>query len=223
MTQIFHPSANTISRVSIFGAVFFLGGLLYLGYTLVRSPYQAAQGVTRDQPIQFMHNHHVDQLGIDCRYCHTNVETAASPGMPPTETCMSCHSQVWTQSPLLEPVRASWRDGKPIKWNKVHDIPDFVYFHHGVHVQKGVSCTTCHGNVADMAMVYKAQPMTMQWCLECHRNPTPNLGPPELVFALTAKPDPNRKPPVDWKLPADADKYKDPHASGMTNCSTCHR
>ena len=218
MTQIFHPSANTFSRVSLFGAVFFVGGLLYLGYVLVRSPYQTAVRVVEEQPVQFMHNHHVSQLGIDCRYCHTNVEWASNPGMPTTETCMSCHSQVWTGSPLLEPVRASWRDNKPISWTKVHDLPDFVYFHHGIHVQKGVRCTTCHGDVSEMPFMYKDQPMTMEWCLECHRNPEPRKGPVSEVF--NTGPSPARDEFRPWTSP---EAMQEPHYSGMTNCSTCHR
>src|SRR4051812_15677251 len=153
MAQTFHPSANTISRVSVFGSLFFVAGVLYLGYVLVRSPYQTQVRIVREQPVQFSHGHHVTDLGIDCRYCHTNVEYASNPGMPPTETCMSCHSQIWTDSPLLQPVRDSWRDKVPIQWTKVHDLPDFVYFHHGIHVQKGVSCKTCHGNVNKMPLM----------------------------------------------------------------------
>jgi len=217
MAQIFHPSANTVSRVSVFGSLFFVGALLYTGYVLVRSPYQTKVRVIQDQPIQFSHAHHVSQLGIDCRYCHTNVETQANPGMPPTETCMSCHSQIWTQSPLLEPVRASWRDNKPIEWVKLHDLPDFVYFHHGVHVSKGVSCVTCHGDVSQMPLAFKDQPMTMEWCLECHRNPEPRIGPKDQVFAPEALITKDYKPST-----GPAPTHLDAHYSGMTNCSTCH-
>ncbi|WZO97672.1 cytochrome c3 family protein [Isosphaeraceae bacterium EP7] len=236
MSQLFHPRTNTFSRLSVFGSIFFVGGVLYLGYVLVRSPYQTEVGIVRDQPVPFMHKHHVAELGIDCRYCHTQVENASNPGMPTTETCMSCHSQVWLNSPLLEPVRASWRDNKPIQWTKLHDLPDFVYFNHGIHVQKGVRCTTCHGDVSAMAMMYKDQPMTMQWCLECHRDPLPRTGPLKDVFANGPPPGPR---PVTKKADyADArlfDRYlsnsgksaiqkaQDPHFSGMTNCSTCHR
>ena len=229
MAQIFHPSANTLSRVSIFGALFFVVGLLFLSYAIIRSPYQTMQRVIRDQPVQFSHEHHVAGLGIDCRYCHTSVEFASSAGMPSTETCMSCHSQIWSESPMLEPVRASFRDNTPIRWNRVHDLPDYAYFHHGVHIQKGVGCVTCHGRVDKMPLMWKEAPMTMQWCLECHRNPEPHLRPREHVFDMAGQStteaanggaDANVKPKVKRD---DVSRNRDAHFSGMTNCSVCHR
>ena len=145
MAQIFHPSTNTISRVSIFGALFFVLGLLFVVYMIFRSPYVTGVNVVLDQPVPFCHEHHVRGLGIDCRYCHTSVEKSSFAGIPPTETCMTCHSQIWTDSPMLAPVRTSMRTNTPIRWNRVHDLPDYVFFNHSIHVQKGVGCASCHG------------------------------------------------------------------------------
>ena len=229
MAQIFHPSANTLSRVSIFGALFVVVGLLFVSYAIIRSPYQTMQRVIQDQPVQFSHEHHVAGLGIDCRYCHTSVEYSSSAGMPSTETCMSCHSQIWSDSPMLAPVRASYRDNTPIRWNRVHDLPDFAYFHHGVHVQKGVGCVTCHGRVDKMPLMWKEQPMTMEWCLECHRNPEPHLRPRDQIFNMAWQPTTeaaNVGADADVKPDAkrdDASRNRDAHFSGMTNCSVCHR
>jgi hypothetical protein len=229
MAQIFHPSANTLSRVSIYGALFVVVGLLFVSYAVIRSPYQTMQRVIKDQPVQFSHEHHVTGLGIDCRYCHTSVEHSSSAGMPSTETCMSCHSQIWTDSPMLEPVRVSWRDDTPIRWNRVHDLPDFAYFHHGVHIQKGVGCVTCHGRVDKMPLVWKESPMTMEWCLECHRNPEPHLRPYDQIFNMAGQPsteaanvgsNANVKPSAKRD---DVARNQDAHFSGMTNCSVCHR
>ncbi len=237
MAQIFHPSFNTISRVSIFGSFFAVAGLAYLGYEFARSPYQTMVRVIREQPVQFSHDHHVSGLGIDCRYCHTSVEVSSNPGMPNTETCMSCHSQVWTDSPMLKPVRDSWETGVPIAWTKVHDLPDFVYFHHSVHVNKGVSCQTCHGEVNKMPLMWKEQPMTMEWCLDCHRNPGPRLGPVDRVFAFGDKSEtaagkalaeqilkPRADPVRDrFAQGSPLARNQDSHFAGLTNCSVCHR
>jgi hypothetical protein len=229
MAQIFHPSANTLSRVSIYGALFVVVGLLFVSYAIIRSPYQTMQRVIKDQPVQFSHEHHVSGLGIDCRYCHTSVEHSSSAGMPSTETCMSCHSQIWSDSPMLAPVRASYRDNTPIRWNRVHDLPDFAYFHHGVHIQKGVGCVTCHGRVDKMPLMWKEAPMTMQWCLECHRNPAPHLRPYDQIFNMAGQStteaanvgqDANVNPDARRD---DASRNRDAHFSGMTNCSVCHR
>ncbi|HWN82135.1 MAG TPA: cytochrome c3 family protein, partial [Candidatus Udaeobacter sp.] len=147
MAQLFHRSTNTLSKVTIFGAVFFLAGTLW-GLTLLdRSSYMTHAGVVLQQPVPFSHDHHVSAIGIDCRYCHTSVENAAFAGMPPTATCMNCHSQIWAQSPMLEPVRASMKSGEPIRWTRVHNLPDFVYFDHSIHLAKGIGCVSCHGRV----------------------------------------------------------------------------
>jgi hypothetical protein len=218
MAQIFHPSTNTISRVSIFGALFFLLGLLIVVYMIFRSPYVTGVNVVLDQPVPFSHEHHVRGLGLDCRYCHTSVEKSSFAGIPPTETCMTCHSQIWTDSPMLEPVRTSMRTNTPIRWNRVHDLPDYAYFNHSIHVQKGVGCVSCHGQVDQMPLTWKAEPMTMEWCLSCHRNPENHLRPRSEVFNM------NWIPPKDQV--SQGRKLIEEHqipVQRLSDCYTCHR
>lgn len=220
MTQIFHPSTNTISRVSIFGALFFLLGLLIVVYMIFRSPYVTGVNVALDQPVPFSHEHHVRGLGIDCRYCHTSVEKSSFAGIPPTETCMTCHSQIWTESPMLAPVRTSMRTNTPIRWNRVHDLPDYVFFNHSIHVQKGVGCVSCHGQVDQMPLMWKAEPMTMEWCLGCHRNPENHLRPTSEVFNM------NWLPPKDKDQVALGRELIEKHqipVQRLSDCYTCHR
>ena len=222
MSQIFHRSTNIISRVSIFGAIFFIGLLLWLMAQFTRSPYNTLAFEPREQPVQFSHKHHVGDDGIDCRYCHTSVETSASAGIPPTQTCMNCHSQIWADSPYLEPVRESWRTGRPIQWTRVHDLPDYVYFNHSIHVAKGVGCSTCHGQVDEMPAVYQAASLQMEWCIACHRNPERFVRPKEEVFNM-AWPQQNR---TDQELARGGELVKSYHiqdARTLTSCSTCHR
>jgi hypothetical protein len=214
--QIFHRSTNTLSRLSIFGAIFLVAGLLWGLATFNRSSYMTQQRVARAQPVQFSHKHHVGELGIDCRYCHTTVETAARATVPPTETCMSCHSQIWLQSPFLEPVRASFRTDRSIPWVKVHDLPDYVYFNHGVHIQKGIGCVSCHGRVDQMNQVWRESSLQMEWCLDCHRDPARQIRPRDRIFDLAWE------PPADQpQLGAELVRLYDVHA--RTDCSTCHR
>ena len=219
MAQIFHPSTNTLSRLSIFGASFVAMGLLALTYFINRSPHVTGVHVVRDQPVPFSHEHHSRGLGIDCRYCHTSVETEAFAGIPPTYTCMSCHSQIWSGSPMLQPVRSSLENDRPLRWTRVHDLPDFVYFNHGVHVQKGVGCVSCHGRVDLMRLTYKEKPLTMEWCLDCHRRPEEHLRPVEEVFNMTYT------PPDGDQLALGKELVKAYHIpkDRLTNCSTCHR
>lgn len=169
--QVFRERANTVARLSLVGgAILVLGGGFAVA-ALSRSPANTKVGVPKDQPVPFSHKHHTWELGIDCRYCHTTVEKAAYPGMPASETCMSCHSQIWTNSPLLEPVRQSYETGTPIKWVHVNKLPEFVYFNHSIHVDRGLNCNTCHGAVNEMQITWKGRPFQMAWCLECHRAP----------------------------------------------------
>ena len=216
MAQIFHPSTNTFSKVSIFGAVFFVGGLLWIFNAIERSPYVTQAGVVQEQPVPFSHRHHVSQLGIDCRYCHTSVEESNFAGIPSTSTCMTCHSQVHSTAPMLEPVRESWQTQKSIEWVRVHDLPDFVYFNHSIHIKKGVGCETCHGSVGDMALMWREATLHMEWCLECHRQPENFVRPREEIFTL------NWEPPIDQsKLGKKlVEEYK---IQKLTNCSICHR
>ena len=216
MPQIFHRSTNTLSRLSIFGALFLVAGLLWALATFNRSAYMTQERVARTQPVQFSHKHHVGELGIDCRYCHTAVETAARATVPPTETCMSCHSQIWLQSPFLEPVRASFQADRSIRWVKVYDLPDFVYFNHGVHVQKGIGCVSCHGRVDQMNQVWQQTSLQMEWCLDCHRDPARHVRPRDRIFDLA------------WERPADqpdlgAELVRLYGVHTRTDCSTCHR
>ena len=216
MAQIFHRSTNTIARVTIFGAIFFVAATLWLLSMLVRSSYATRKDVVIQQPVPFSHDHHVSQIGIDCRYCHTAVETSSSAGIPPTATCMNCHSQIWSDSPMLEPVRSSSKNQASLQWNRVHDLADFVYFNHSVHVAKGIGCTSCHGRVDRMPLVSRANSLQMEWCLACHRNPEKFVRPRAAVF------DPG------WERPRDGDALgqalvQEYHIQTLTNCSVCHR
>jgi hypothetical protein len=216
MSQIFHRSANTIARVTIFGAVFFVAGLLGLFAEVNRSPWITGAQVAREQPIQFSHERHVAGNGIDCRYCHTAVEDSAFAGIPPTKTCMNCHSQIFSNSPFLEPVRASYRTGKSIEWTRVHDLPDFVYFNHSIHVHKGIGCTTCHGPVDRMPLMRQVASLQMEWCLDCHRNPEQYVRPREAVFSVDYVVPPNQLE-LGRRLVSEYQIQK------LTSCSTCHR
>jgi hypothetical protein len=219
MPQIFRRSTNTISRVSIFGALFFIAGFLGLLGIIVRSSYVTDVGVEYVQPIQFSHDHHVGGLGIDCRYCHVSVEVSSVAGIPPSEICMNCHRQIWADSDMLKPVRESFQTGRPILWRRVHNLPDFSYFDHSIHVHKGVGCVTCHGRVDRMPLVSKAASLQMEWCLACHRNPAPFLRPKEFIFSM------------EWQPPAEESQlgqrlmkeYNIRDAYRLTSCSTCHR
>ena len=184
MPQIFHPSSNTFSKVSIFGAVFFVAALVWVLTLFFRSPYNTNVNVPLEQPVQFSHEHHVSGLGIDCRYCHTTVEQSSYAGIPPTHTCMTCHSQIWVDSPALEPVRESFSTDMSISWTRVHNLPDFTYFNHQIHVAKGIGCETCHGRVDRMPLTWKAETMFMDWCLDCHRAPERYIRPKEQVFTM---------------------------------------
>ena len=214
MAQIFHPSTNTLAKVSIFGALFLVATALLVVGLVNRSPYVTQAEVAREQPVQFSHEHHVNGLGIDCRYCHTSVEESSFAGIPPTHTCMTCHSQVWADSPMLEPVRESFRTGQPIEWTRVNDLPDFVQFDHSIHVAKGVACVTCHGPVHTMPLTWRANALDMKWCLECHRSPEAFVGPPEAVFA-----------PSNVRMAGEFAHWVKPDfdTRQMTNCSVCHQ
>jgi hypothetical protein len=216
MAQIFHRSANVLAKVSIFGAVFILAGIGWAVGAFVRSPYMTGVGVPIQQPVPFSHKHHVSDVGLDCRYCHTSVEQSSFAGIPPTKTCMNCHAQLFTDVPMLEPVRESYRTGKPMQWVRVHNLADFVYFDHSIHVKKGIGCVTCHGPVDQMPLTWRANTLFMEWCLECHRQPERFVRPREQVFSM------------DWEPPRDqlalgkklVSEYK---IQKLTSCSICHR
>ena len=216
MAQIFHRSTNTISRVSIYGAVVLIAILGYAANVVNQTSYVTEVHNARPQPVPFSHKHHVGELGLDCRYCHSTVEVSSSAGMPPTQTCMACHSQIWTGAAILEPVRASYRDSTPISWTRVNSLPDFVYFNHSIHVAKGVGCTTCHGPIAEMNITWREQSLYMRWCLECHNAPEKYLRPRSEVFNAFYKP-PSDQEALGKRLMAE---YK---VQKLTTCTTCHR
>jgi hypothetical protein len=230
--QIFHRSANVISHASIYVGIFTAAFALWTCIQIQRSPYVTYAGIARPQPAPFSHQHHVAALGIDCRYCHTSVETSSFAGIPPTKTCMNCHSQIWTNAALLEPVRESFRSGKSLVWNRVNDLPDFVYFDHSIHINKGVGCNTCHGPVDRMPLMYNYASLQMEWCIECHRSPEKNLRPREQVFNMRYE-----QPTKDLPVVADGQTFTDQLSLGkhlvkeyklrsvmdITSCSTCHR
>ncbi|HEX8283836.1 MAG TPA: cytochrome c3 family protein [Pyrinomonadaceae bacterium] len=243
--QIFHHSTNTIAKVSIFGGLFLVAGSLWVLAEINRSSYNTGQFIEVQQPVQFSHKHHTGDDGIDCRYCHTSVEVSNTAGMPPTKTCMNCHSQIWNESPYLEIVRTSYRENTPIEWARVHDLPDFVYFNHSIHVNKGVGCASCHGRVDAMPAVYQAASLQMEWCLACHREPERFLRPKEKVTDMGwniagdegDKNDPNDDVTANAEnrlgenlAPARRElgrrlkaEYKVRDAGTLTSCSTCHR
>jgi len=217
MSQVFHPAANSIARISIVaGALAAAGGLTLLMFVIPRSSYVTKQYEEREQPIPFYHAHHVGSMGIDCRYCHSTAEKAATAGIPPTKTCMNCHAQIWNQSPTLEPVRESFRSGTPIEWVRVHDLPDFVYFNHSAHVNKGVGCTTCHGRVDEMSYIRQEKSLLMEWCLDCHRAPEKSLRPKSAIYNV------RYEPPAD-QLELGQQLAREYDARPQVSCSTCHR
>ncbi len=216
MAQTFHHSTNALSRVSIFGGVFIVAGVVWVTLAVNRSSYVTRAHEARSQPVPFSHAHHVGGLGVECRYCHTSVDKSSYAGIPPTKTCMNCHSQIWGQSPTLEPVRASFRTDTSIEWVKVHDLPDFVYFNHSAHVNKGVGCSTCHGRVDKMPLVWQEKSLQMEWCLECHRNPEKYVRPKEQVYNIAYEPPANQ-----LELGKELVKKYDIHP--QVTCSTCHR
>jgi hypothetical protein len=219
MSQIFHRHTNIYSRLSILALVGFVAILGAVVAMLHLSGYNTNQGMYVEQPVQFSHKHHVAGEGIDCRYCHSSVEESAFANIPSTKTCMNCHSQIWTNAPILEPVRASFRDNKPLRWTRVHDLPDFVYFNHSIHVKQGVGCATCHGRIDEMPLVYQQATLQMSWCLDCHRDPAKYVRPRNQVYNMA------------WERPADdpglgarlVQEYKIASVAQLTNCSTCHR
>ena len=216
MPQIFHRSANTLSKVSLVGLLSVVAGLILLAMVLGRSSYVTRANEYIEQPIQFSHLHHVSDDGIDCRYCHTSVETSPFAGIPPTKTCMNCHSQLFNTEPILEPVRASFREDKPLHWVRVHDLPDFVYFNHSIHVKKGMGCEVCHGRIDQMPLTLQARSLQMEWCIDCHRNPENYVRPRSEITTM------GYRPPVAQAV-IGPQLVKEYGIQSLTSCSTCHR
>ncbi|MEK4031862.1 cytochrome c3 family protein [Methylocystis sp. IM2] len=217
MAAIFRPSANLIAKLGLAGCAVMLFSIVLLLWFGPRSDYARNVGLTFLQPAPFSHQHHVSGLGLDCRFCHTSVEASSSAGMPPTYTCMTCHSQVWTNAAMLAPVRESLAKNKPLAWRRVTDLPDYVYFNHSIHIAKGVGCSSCHGDVAQMPLTFKAKSLTMKFCLDCHRDPGPKLRPKDKIYD------------THWR---EADETRSSDAllaeyriggRKLTDCSICHR
>jgi len=219
MGQIFHRSTNTISRVSIYGAVFIAAALGYLGWAVTESPYFTDVNVPREQPVPFSHKHHVTDDGIDCRYCHTSVEKSSFAGIPSTHICMSCHSRLWANSPILEPVRTIYQTDKSLEWTRVNAVPDFAYFDHSIHIHKGVGCTTCHGPIGEMPLTWRANTLYMRWCIDCHKHPERFVRRREDVFKADYQP-PQDQLALGRRL---VKEYKIEDATQLTDCYTCHR
>jgi len=221
MAQIFGKGSNSFSRMALGAVATGFFGFWGVVYAVYRSPYTTEQYVPLTQPVPFSHQHHVAGLGIDCRYCHVSVEKSSFAGIPPTETCMTCHSQVWKDAPLLEPVRRSLATDQPIHWKRVNQTPDFVFFNHSIHVQKGIGCSTCHGPVDQMPIVWKEHSLYMRWCLDCHGAPQKFLRPRDQIFNMEWQAPPDqaergRQLMLEYHLrPARLEQLRD--------CSMCHR
>jgi hypothetical protein len=228
MPQIFHKSWNSVAKTLVLGLPLLFASTGVGLAVFYRSSYATGVNEILDQPVPFSHLHHVGQLGIDCRYCHTSVEHSATAGIPPTRTCMNCHQQMWVGADMLGPVRDSFKADEPLKWNKVHNVPHYAYFNHSIHISKGVSCVSCHGQVNEMPLMQQTKTLLMEWCLKCHRNPEPNLRPRDKVFNMTWTIEEEKKPDGSHYTQEELGKLlKEKHhirdAATLTSCSMCHR
>jgi len=240
MAQVFKRYHNTVARATIGGGLLALITLILSGSSITRSPWWTRVGEPPDQPVPFSHKHHAEELGIDCRYCHWSVTKSAHAGIPPAEVCMACHSQIWTNSPLLQVVRDTYQQDKPIVWNKVNNLPEFVYFDHSIHVNKGIGCNECHAGIEKMQLTAKSQPFSMWFCLNCHRNPEQYIRPKGEVFnmyyTVPRTEEEMRalleKHGIQWngQLPRNQQelgallvKQYNIHKEQLSDCSVCHR
>jgi hypothetical protein len=219
MPQVFPPAMNIISKVTLFGSFVLAAFIMWVCLIFTRSSYGTGAGLVHLQPVPFSHEHHVGILGIDCRYCHTSVEHSSFAGIPPTKTCMNCHSQIWVGSTMLEPVRESYRTNRSLHWQRVYSLPGFTYFDHSIHVHKGIGCSTCHGQVDEMPLMFQVPSLLMEWCLECHRNPERAVRPREEVFNMKYR-APKNQLELGRKLVKEYD-IQDPKT--LTSCTVCHR
>jgi hypothetical protein len=217
MSQLFPPIFDLYAKFVALAVLLLVVGGTYAAYLYVRSPYWTNVGVTLAQPVPFSHKHHVGELGLDCRFCHTSVATSSYAGMPDTQTCMTCHSQVWKDAPMLAPVRQSYAENKPLKWNRVYEMPGYVYFNHSIHVNKGIGCSSCHGDMDQMPITWKAYDTSMQFCLTCHRHPEEQIRQLGQVYKMDWSGPQN--PQVGAALVKERDIQKD----HLTDCSACHR
>ena len=218
MAQIFSPAADAWFRGFLLALALLLPGGIVLAGVVARSDYITRAGLTPRQPVPFSHQHHVRALGLDCRFCHDTVEISARAGLPPTYTCMTCHSQIWTNAKILAPVRQSLASGQAIEWRRVARLPDYVYFQHDIHIAKGVGCVTCHGRIDEMPLTYRAIAFPMKFCLDCHRDPAPNLRPRELVTDMAWQPPADRR-----ALGEKLIRQYGIRVGELTYCTVCHR
>jgi hypothetical protein len=249
MPQIFPKALNPVARVVFLSLPLLAGSAGLTGAAFYRSSYATGKDEIVSQPVAFSHAHHVGQLGIDCRYCHTSVETAGFANVPATKTCMNCHQQIWQGSDLLAPVRESYKEDKPIEWNRVHNLPHYAYFNHSIHLAKGVGCVSCHGRIDQMNLTGQHTTLLMEWCIACHREPEKFLRPREEVTSMTWTParggdwkpedfpnggrqsDGSLNPLIGTPRPTDQkqlglmlkEQYKVRDKVTLTNCSMCHR
>lgn len=215
MSQVFSPRIGLYVLLVLLAAVLGTSGAVLAWRTVTAEPHALDEAV--NQPVPFSHAHHVGELGLDCRYCHTTVETSAFAGVPPVSTCMTCHSRLYTDQPMLKPLIDSWQTHVPLQWNRVNQLPDFVYFNHSIHIAKGVGCVSCHGRVDQMPLTRRTASLSMHWCLQCHRDPQKFLRPRSKVFDLAWQ-------PADRKtLGPTLMKRYDIHPARLTDCSVCHR
>jgi hypothetical protein len=220
MTQVFSPAADTWMRLFLVSAVAAAAGSIVLVVGYARSDWVTGARIHPGaQPVPFSHKHHAGELGIDCRYCHTKVADSPRAGLPPTHTCMTCHSQIWTGAPMLAPVRASLAQDKPLRWRRVALLPDYVYFRHDIHIAKGLGCAECHGRVDQMALTFRAKPLTMQFCLDCHRDPAPRLRPRDQITNMAWKPPADGKAALGHQLMREYGIRE----GQLTHCTVCHR
>jgi hypothetical protein len=217
MPGIFGPRANLVTNAVLLACVGLTGIAVFLIWAVPRMHYSTEQSLIPEQPVPFSHRHHAGELGIDCRYCHSSVEQAQGAGMPATQVCMTCHSQLWTQADVLAPVRQSFFEHRNLRWNRVYTLPDYVYFDHSIHVAKGVGCTECHGPIGDMPLTRRTADLTMRWCLDCHRNPAPSLRPRDKVF------DPHWRRTADRPSGAQLMAAYRIHTDRLSDCTVCHR
>jgi hypothetical protein len=214
---MFGSGAQLAIKLAIIGIAALVVGGLALTWAAPRTDYATGVRFVVNQPVPFSHEHHVAGLGLDCRYCHYTVETSATAGMPTTDTCMACHSQIWTTAGILAPVRQSYARSVPIHWQRIYNLPDYVFFDHSIHIAKGVGCESCHGRLDRMPLTHKVKDLSLSWCLSCHRDPAPNLRPPDEVFAM------------GWQrvatTPSPEDLMRRYHVrtTGLTDCTVCHR
>ena len=217
MAQIFPRAYNTLAPSVLVGVVILLSVVGFCIYEVYWSPYMTRVKIPVTQPIPFSHQHHVGGLGIDCRYCHAGVEISGFAGLPPTHTCMTCHSQLWTEAPVLAEARRSLTTATPIRWQRVNNLPDYVYFNHRIHVTKGVGCVSCHGRVDEMPLTWKTETLYMKWCLDCHRHPETRIRTRTQVFE-PASPEPSK-----GEGARRMEEYGARPARFLLDCSNCHR